>query len=245
VTERVLFVPGMISAGAARTLPQTQSLIKGLESVFEVEVAHLPGVGGPPTEPTWQAVAAWLADQMQVSRHIVCSGFASALVLVAASRAPAQPRSLSMGGFLAPPATLRSLEMPELADAARVAFEMNAVPAGSFEMTRMVNPDREVPELERLSKIVNEDIDWPFYANLMQSYQELDLTVDKPRLACPVRFANFKVGMPGFDDMREVVVGLIPQVEVVEMDRWVGADAAARIVEFIRRVTAAEAAGAA
>ena len=238
MTERVLFVPGLISPEAARTLPQTQNLIQGLERHFEVEVARLPGIlGGPRVPPTWESVAEWLAGELKPTRHIVCSGWASALVLAAITRAEEPPRSLSMGGFIAPPATLRSLQLEELADAARVAFEMNAVPAGSFEMARMVNPDREAAEVERLSKIVNEDIDWPVYGQLMRSYQELDLTMERPRVKCPVRYANFKVGLPGFDDMREVVVGLIPHVEVVELDRWVGQEAGTRIIDFIRRVS--------
>ena len=245
MSVRVLFVPGLISPEAARALPQTQNVIQGLEVVFEVEIARLPGIlSGPRIVPSWEAVADWLAGELQPPRHVVCSGWASALVLAAVTRTSRQPLSLSMGGFIAPPATLRSLQLPELADAAKVAFEMNAVPAGSFEMARMVNPDREVAEAERLGRIVNEDIDWPVYAQLLRSYQELDLTIERPRIDCPVRYANFKVGMPGFDDMREVVQGLIPHVEVVEMDRWVGREAGSRIVDFIRRVSAAEAAGA-
>jgi hypothetical protein len=237
VTEQVLFVPGLISERAARALPQTQNLIRGLEHDFQVEVAHLPGLlNGPAIDPTWQAAADWLAGRLRPGLHLVCSGWISALLLVAVSRAVESPRSLSMGGFIAPPATLRSLQLLELADAAKVAFEMNAVPAGSFEMARMVNPDRESAEVERLSRIVNEDVDWPVYARLMRSYQELDLTVERPHITCPVRYANFKVGLPGFDDMREVVVGLIPHVEVIEMDRWVGQEAGTRIVQFIRRV---------
>jgi hypothetical protein len=244
VTTAVLFVPGFISPEAARALPQTQSLIQRLESEFSVEVVRLPGiVGGPKVQPTWQAATGWLSPQLP-GRHVVCSGWASAFVIAAVSRSAQPPLSLSMGGFTAPPATLRSLQLPELADAAKVAFEMNAVPAGSFEMARMVNPDRELPEVERLGKVVNEDIDWPVYARLMASYQELDLTVERPRIACPVRYANFKVGLPGFDDMREVVQGLIPHVEIVDMDRWVGREAGQRILEFIRRVASEEAAGA-
>lgn len=234
----------MISPEAARALPQTQNLIQALERHFEVEIARLPGiVNGPKVDPTWEAAADWLALELEPAKHVVCSGWASALVLAAITRAAEQPLSLSMGGFIAPPATLRSLQLEELADAARVAFEMNAVPAGSYEMARMVNPDREAAEVERLGRIVNQDVDWPFYGKLMRSYQELDLTMVRPRIGCPVRYANFKVGLPGFDDMREVVQGLIPHVEVIEMNRWVGREAGTRIVEFIRRLSAPAAAG--
>ncbi|MEX2238260.1 MAG: hypothetical protein WEB00_12075 [Dehalococcoidia bacterium] len=242
--EPVLFVPPLISEAAARTLPNIRELVEALDSSFDLEVFRWAGTeGGPDIEPTWQAMAGSLAPSLG-SRHVVSTGWSTALVLAAISRAAAQPASLVARGMIVPPATLRGLGLQTEAEAALVAFSLGARPAGTIEMTRIVSPHPASDSWGGPEEQVDEGIEWPFYERFMGSYAGLDLTGQRLDVTFPALLLwQAGIGMPGYDETGQCFQRLVPGGQAEEVEEWAGPAAVTRAVAFIREVASAGAPG--
>ena len=248
--ERVLFVPAWFnSPQSCYRYPGLRALLTALESTFDLDIYHWPTVkGGPDAPPTWQGNADALRSALQPGIHVVDSGTGTALLMLALTR-QTEVRSFTAPGLVTPPATLRSLAMDSLADAAEFVFSM----LSSQQYVRLLMQGATEAQWADAASVMDDDVNWPYARELTKSMPELSLVNERVHVDVPALYLDTPLTVAGFAEMREVFLRFVPGAETGELKLWpvrmqdqdAGYELAAKVTEFIGRVAARNAAASA
>jgi hypothetical protein len=223
----------MVSPKSTRAVRTNAEVIEAFEGRFELDFYTWPFiVGGPPADPTWQGMAAALREAFSPGSHVYSPGFAAPLTLMALDRYEGV-RSVVCHGIAMPPATLLAAGEKALADAVTLTYRAPKG-SGTREISRLLQPEASDEHNIAISALIDSDINWPLYEATEKSYETLNLLAEQPRLNMPVLYVEPQpIGLPGFDDMTELFLRIVPDARILRQGGQSAADVAAEVVRFM------------
>jgi class 3 adenylate cyclase len=259
MTGRFLFVPSlMASPRGAETIPASAYAIEQLRSYFDVDVFAWPHVhGGADVPPTWQGAVGALREAFSPGVHVLSMETSTPIAVMAlagdsdsdaggrTSRATRVElaRSFATAGISFSPATLRSLGMGAMAQAASAGSLFNR----SYQWVRHVMQGANEDEWTRYAQALDADINWQYFAEFRASYDSLDLVAEKPLVNIPTLYLDKPPGKSvfGAEIRQRVFKTFVPDAETRELrEEWgnrlqdarTGRDFADPVISFIQRL---------
>lgn len=196
---------------------------------------------GPEVEPTWQAVVAEMRNQMPAACHVIDTGPAGALTLLAVSGRQ-DVKSVVLGGMFVPPATLRALGMDHQADGASAIFNTTRV----YQVARLNLQGADEDFIKQVGAEMDAGLNWEYTGEFQRSFEKLNLLKNSPEVPAPVLYIDAPLTATGFAEMAGVLTRLVPhaRVEPTEVyptkmqDAATGLEFAEKALAFIDEVEA-------
>lgn len=243
--ERVLFLPAwLLSRRACEAIPGIRTALDDLRKRFEVEVFSWPWTTeGADAPATWQGSTQAIIDALTPETHVVGMGAATAQLLMALGKMSGQARSCVCAGFSVPPATLRSLAMPQAVAAAAMFRWRN-----SYQYMRLVMEDADEEHWTRMAAIADADSEWGAASATQHSLEDLDLEEEQPRMVVPTLYLESPLNVSGFAEMTDVFRRYAPDALVQELSVWparlqdqeTGRDLSRKVIAFIQGLPPAD-----
>ena len=241
--DRILIVPAMWAPGmgTVERWPSIRALLAELRAFLPVDVYQWSSLRGLDREVGWRANADHFANAIRGCHHILVldSGGAESL-LWAISRAPEQPRSLIMVGFLASPEKLEATGQHSVAGAMSVNRQVAVT--NSAQILRLLMQGADEQYLAEQTRLMERDIDQARLAALMTpgdpgSQSQFTLTQPSLHLAMALPIA-------GAEDSIEIYRTLVPGTRTDRLESWPlklheeesGKELAGKVVPFLREV---------
>lgn len=120
-------------------------------------------------------------------------------------------------GMWTPPATLRAMGRPEMAQAAVSSFR-----GRSHQWVRLYMQEGNEEEWRVAAEIMDADVDWPYLGKLAPSFMALDLFEERPRVDIPTLYLNPAVELIGLEGMTDAFKRFAPNAETDELRLWPG-----------------------
>lgn len=209
---------------------------------YEVELfSWSTVVGTPRRDPSWQASAAHLREELERPAHVVTSGSQAAVVLMALDGLETV-HSLVCAGFAVPPTTLRAMGMASHADAsAATVSRFRLGRGGTYYILRGSMEGATDNEIEEVAQKLDAEIDLAFLGEVTVSWEGLDLVHEKPRVGCPTLYLNAQ--LPLYEGMDQVFKRIVPTAEVDDLEVFSGRlqhaesghDLTSKAIPFIER----------
>jgi hypothetical protein len=154
--------------------------------------------------------------------------------MLAVSRSTVDIASFVADGMWTPPATLRSLGLPEMAQAAVSSFR-----GRSHQWVRLYTQGASEDEQNRYADMMDNDIDWLYLAELAPSFMALDLVREGVQVRAPTLYLDPAVELVGLAGMGESFKRFVPHAELDYLELWPGQLHHRQSgSEFARKVTA-------
>jgi hypothetical protein len=249
---RVLFVPSwQFSLRVCEMIPATRTLLEDLSAAHDLEFFEWPTMkGGPSYEPTWESVAEKIRARVAPGTHVVVTGATTAVVMIALSGRD-DAASFVTAGMIVPPATLRSLGMNDLASAVELAGQISHSVQSGYQTMQTVMNGAPAAEVRRITKYVDDDVDWRAARKFSASFRDLDLVQEAPVITVPTLCLEASVTMPGWGEMSKVFRLFVPNAAEGKLRLWpgklqdpaAGRDFARKASAFIQKVEPASTVG--
>jgi class 3 adenylate cyclase len=196
-----------------------------------------------------------LRDQVRPHHHIVdVSGVVGEETLQVVSESVEPPRSITVAGFFVGPRTARALGMETLAEGMEATEGLMATAGAQLLAMSMQGADEDYVAAE--TRLVMKDLDLERYrAQWTRPAQEtrgIDFSKVPVRVDIPVLLLSSPMAISGADEQAEIYRRFVPGARVEQLHSWPlrlheeegGRELAAKVLSFIREVTAGRAAAA-
>jgi phosphotransferase system HPr-like phosphotransfer protein len=206
-----------------------------------VDIFRWPWLRGQePSGSDPEQVVERLEAAIRPQHHLVDLGTGSELLLIALGRRPA--RSLSVAGFFASAATLKTAGEHGLAAAVLAVTALSVTPA---QIVRIAMQGAAEDETRAAVTSVEASVDKELFANVIRRYHATDFT-GRVQIDLPALYLQMLVPVPGSDRLDQVFKRMAPAAEMGELELWPsqvyeeagGHELADKVIPFIQKVIA-------
>ena len=247
--DRILLIcsPFLPHPDSWKKWPGSRALLGRLEAFLPVDIFAWPTLRGAGERKGGGGVTGALMESIQPQHHVVDIGGGAGLgILLVAKNLEKPPRSVTLAGFFATPATARAMGKDALAESMDALF--GVVSSGSAtELIKLQAEGAPDDFVQTASRQIESELDRAHLRAYMERARETDFSRQRFEMPFPILYLRM-LRFPGADseEADEIVRELVPNAEMDSLEKWGnrlhveegGHELASKVITFVERVVA-------